>query len=101
MPNELEFKTIIDSIYPLTITSDRYTGTYSDGNYTAWNLEPSEVPEAIFGDDCDCHSFWLHNNIVCGKGNTIEEAVGNLYIALKEQENDTAYEKENEYNGLL
>ena len=78
--------TIFDSIYPLTITSDRYGGTYSGGKFTAWHLDPDAVPEGINGDDCGCYSFWKHNEIVCGVGDTIEEAVGNLYIALKKQE---------------
>lgn len=45
--------TIQDGIYPLTITSDRYSGVYSG------------------------------NTIVCGKGNTVEEAIGDLYIKLR------------------
>lgn len=73
----------IESIYPLTITSDRYTGTYSGGKFTAWNLEPSEIPEEAFGDDVCCWEFWKYNKIPCGVGNTIEEAIGNLYIELK------------------
>lgn len=76
--------TIFESIYPLTITADRYTGAYSDGRFTAWNLEPSEVPTEPFEDDVSCMGFWFgdRNGLVCGVGNTVEEAVGNLYIAL-------------------
>ena len=74
--------TIQESIYPLVIVADRYAGTYSGGKFTAWNLEPSEIPEAIFADDVDCWDFWYTNKISCGVGNTIEEAIGNLYYAI-------------------
>lgn len=80
---------ITDSIYPLTIVSDRYTGAYSGGKYTAWNLEPSEVPAEINADDTTRHFFWIDlvidNEIPHGVGNTIEEAVGNLYLALNKR----------------
>lgn len=72
-----------DEIYPLTITADRYTGVYSGGAYIAWNLDADEVPDDIYSDDCGCHNFWLHNEIVCGKGRTVSEALANLYIKLK------------------
>ena len=77
-------ETIIENIYPLTVTADRYSGAYSGGKFTAWNLEPSEIPDGVFSDDVGCWDFWETNNIVCGKGDTIEEAIGNLYMALKE-----------------
>lgn len=82
------FDLIEESIYPLTIVSDRYNGTYSGGKFTAWNREPDDVPEGITGDDCSCHFFWLHNHIVCGVGDTIQEAIGNLYINLNREVDD-------------
>lgn len=72
-----------DEIYPLTITADRYSGAYSGGRYTAWNLCAEDVPEGIEGDDVDCHNFWLENEIVCGKGATVSEALADLYCKLK------------------
>lgn len=72
-----------DEIYPLTITADRYRGTYSGGAYIAWNLAADEVPEGIYGDDCGCYEFWLDNEIICGKGRTVSEALADLYIKLK------------------
>lgn len=45
-------------IYPLTITKDRYTGTYSGGEWTAWNCDADEVPEEIACDDVTCCEFW-------------------------------------------
>ena len=74
--------TIFESIYPLTIVSDRYGGVYSHGAFTAWNLETYEVPTEISGDDVTCMNFWHKNKIPCGKGQTVEEAVGNLYLLL-------------------
>ena len=72
-----------DEIYPLTITADRYTGTYSGGQFIAWNLDADEVPEEIYYDDCGCHEFWRDNEIVYGKGRTVSEALADLYIKLK------------------
>lgn len=74
--------TIFESIYPLTIVADRYGGVYSRGTFTAWNLDTDEVPTEIASDDVTCMNFWYENTIPCGKGATVDEAVGNLYIAL-------------------
>lgn len=74
---------IEDDIYPLTIVSDRYSGAYSGGNYTAWNLLSDDLPPAIDGDDVDCHAFWLENKTPVGKGCTVNEALLDLYLKLK------------------
>lgn len=74
--------TIYDSIYPLTITADRYTGAYSGGVFTAWNLEPIDVPTEPFEDDVGCAEYWGENNPICGKGDTPSEACANLYSIL-------------------
>lgn len=74
---------IEDEIYPLKIVSDRYSGAYSGGNYTAWNLLAEDIPPAIDGDDVDCHAFWLENKIPVGKGRTVSEALVDLYTKLK------------------
>lgn len=72
-----------DEIYPLTITSDRYSGAYSGGSFIAWNLLAEDIPSAADGDDCDCYEFWHNNEIVCGKGRTVSEALADLYVKLK------------------
>lgn len=75
-----------DEIYPLTITCDRYTGAYSGGKYTAWNLDPEEIPIDINGEDEVCCNFWGTNKedkYVIGIGNTVSEALTDLYIKLK------------------
>lgn len=68
----------IDDIYPLTIVMDRYTGAYSGGLYTAWNLDFYDVPKEIEGDDSVCHSFWHDNKIICGLGNEPISAANDL-----------------------
>ena len=81
-----------DEIFPLTVVSDRYGGTYSGGNYTAWNLYPDEIPLEINGDDVTCHDFWLniHNaygtekHTLCGVGDTMASAAHDLKRRLME-----------------
>ncbi len=68
----------MNELYPLTITKDRYNGLYSGGEYTAWNLEPEEIPPQIFYDDVSCYDFWTNNKVPVGKGNTPLEAIKNL-----------------------
>ena len=81
-------------IYPITIIIDRYGGTYSGGVFTVWNLHPETIPDDIYSDDWTCSDFWCelnhdeksynyreyHNRY--GVGNTIQEAVDNLYSKL-------------------
>jgi hypothetical protein len=80
-------------LYPITIISDRYTGVYSGGRFTAWNLYEDKVPAEISLDDVTCNNFWVENKIVCGIGYTPNEALEDLYNKLiKEiiaQESDT------------
>lgn len=47
----MDVKEVYRKLYPLTITMDRYTGVYSGGIFTAWNLDPDEVPWEIAGGD--------------------------------------------------
>lgn len=72
-----------NDIYPLTIVKDRYNGCYSDGKYTAWNLETEEIPTEISYDDVTCCYFWADNEIPVGKGETPMEAIQNLEELLK------------------
>lgn len=72
------------SDYPLTIVADRYGGCYSGGAYTAWNLEPWEVPSDIFDGDLGCGSFWAENRLICGKGGTPDEAERDLFNKIRE-----------------
>lgn len=72
------------SSYPLTIVKDRYGGCYSHGVYTAWNLEPEEVPCEISSDDLSCGDFWDDNILPVGLGNTPDEAEQDLLKKIAE-----------------
>ena len=48
----------IDTIYPLTIKPDRYSGVYSGGAYTAWPCDEAEIPSEVFMDDVSCAHEW-------------------------------------------
>ena len=48
----------IDTIYPLTIKPDRYSGVYSGGTYTAWPCDEAEIPSEVFMDDVSCAHEW-------------------------------------------
>ena len=48
-------------VYPVTIKSDRYNGTYNGGyNFHAWSCEEDEIPEDIDGCDVECTKAWYH-----------------------------------------
>ena len=72
-------------IYPLTIIADRYSGCYSGGEYTAWNLDFYNVPKEIDYDDVACNKFWLDNKTPVGKGNTPQEAIKDLEELLNDK----------------
>lgn len=67
-------------IYPLTIIADRYSGVYSGGTYTAWNLEFHSIPREIAEDDVSCDNFWFNDSseYIVGKGATPEAALTDL-----------------------
>ena len=65
-------------MYPVTIIKDRYRGTYSGGNWTAWNRDFYEVPEEVGGDDVECCNFWYECKEIVGKGDTPAEAYADL-----------------------
>lgn len=75
-----------EKIYPLTVIPDRYGGAYSEGGYLAFNLDPNEVPEDVYGDDTACMMFWCRNSLPVGKGQTPYEAIKNLYKKLQKEE---------------
>lgn len=67
-------------IYPLTITLDRYNGTYSGGKYTAWRLRTWDIPEKASSDDVDCFEFWNYeaDGFPVGVGDSPEAAIESL-----------------------
>ena len=83
-----EYQNSVDEIYPITIITDRYTGTYSGGEWTAWALDPDNLPECIFEGDVECANGWhklkedrKRGKIIFGIGNTPEAAVRDLVRA--------------------
>ena len=64
-----------DNIYQLTIVRYRYCGSYSGGKYIAFNLESTDVPKEVFGDDGTAMKFWKHCKIVVGTGGSPDNAV--------------------------
>ena len=68
----------MNEIYPLTIINDRYTGTYSGGIFTAWNMDYYEIPTDPDEDDVTCMLFWAKTDIIVGRGDTPQEAVDDL-----------------------
>lgn len=75
-----------EDIYPLVIVKDRYTGVYSDGVYTAWNLYLEEIPQDIEANDVLCCNFWDSYNGVVGLGGTPNDAVNDLQRKITEQD---------------
>lgn len=73
----------IDAIYPLTIITDRYGGTYSGGKYLAFNKEYYEISTAVNGEDVECMNFWKCYSDIVGKGNSPKEAVENLVESIE------------------
>lgn len=72
-------------IYPVTIISDRYTGTYSGGEWTAWACDADSIPEGIFDSDVECASAWSKlkrdrkkGKIIFGVGSTPNDAMCDL-----------------------
>ena len=69
-----------EPIYPLTIITDRYDGTYSGSKVLAFNMDYYELPEDIDGDDVTCAEFFHKTQIVYGKGDTPLEAYRDLIL---------------------
>ena len=81
--------------YPLTILSDRYSGVFSGGTFTAWNREADTIPDDVSDGDCEAIDFWEgyyegYDDIkyewdVIGVGNTPNDAVEDLIRRQKEK----------------
>lgn len=64
--------------YPATIVCDRYDGTYSGGRWLAFPLDYYEIPVGVDGDDTECAMFWHSYDEPVGRGDSPEEALGDL-----------------------
>ena len=70
-------------IYPLVIIRDRYTGVYSGGYFTAWNMYLEDIPQEIEADDVSCYNFWYSYEGIVGLGKTPNEAIEDLQQKIK------------------
>ena len=89
----VDMKDVYENLYPLTIVMDRYTGVYSGGKFTAWNLDPDKVPEEIcWGDNSASEFFddirYGRRHLTYGIGETPDEAAMDLYIKLLSRERE-------------
>ena len=75
-------------IYPLVIIKDRYTGVYSNGKYTAWNVYFEGIPREIDEDDVTCRNFWYSYDGIAGLGKTPNEAIEDLRKKLNAERNE-------------
>ncbi len=66
----------LENWYPLTIIRDRYTGSYSGGDYLAFPLH--DYPAESQAGDTEARDFWSRNNskrpYPIGMGPSPEEA---------------------------
>ena len=83
-----EPQTDCNDIYPLVIIKDRYTGVYSNGKYTAWNMFFEDIPKEIDEDDVTCHNFWHSYNGIVGLGETPSGAIEDLRKKLNVERNE-------------
>lgn len=69
----------ITVINGVTIIADRYSGTYSGGKFTAWDMPLSEIPYDVVDNDCPCRDFWYSaEDALIGIGDTPQEAYEDL-----------------------
>lgn len=72
------------NIWPCTIVKDRYSGAYSKGKWTAWNLESGDVPLEIHEDDVTVMNFFNQQDpTLYGVGDSPEESLNDLTNKLK------------------
>ena len=64
----------------LTILEDRYCGTYSGGEYTAWPCDSEDIPSGPSDSDVPCAEFWsdADEHFTIGRGKTRNAAVADL-----------------------
>jgi hypothetical protein len=88
-PSEEEIQKVLDDAYPLCVIKDRYGGTYSGGEYTAWCCGVGYIPDGVFEDDITCGSTWgglkearKKGEAAYGIGETPDDALRDLAKAM-------------------
>jgi hypothetical protein len=89
-----QYEKEIDKIYPLCVLKDRYSGSYSGGEWTAWVSGIDYIPRGVFDDDVECLKCWNNlrssrkeGKIMFGVGDTVDEALKDLLRAYKVNKN--------------
>lgn len=89
----LKYENKLENIYPLAVISDRYSGCYSGGDYTAWCYGVDYIPRGIFEDDVTCANTWGElkkgredGSEVFGVGDTPDEALRDLIYYINRRE---------------
>jgi|SRR5215469_6221935 len=73
-----------DWLWPVTITPDRYSGTYSGGAWLAFPLLPAEVPDGPYGGDTFANAWWEDlGDLPVGRGDTPDSAHSDLVQRLE------------------
>lgn len=66
--------------YPVTVTVDRYGGTYSGAPWLAFPEQPGDIPADVFGEDGECAMFWEGYKGLVGRGHTVKQAFEDLVM---------------------
>ena len=69
-------------LWPVIVISDRYMGTYSGAQWTAFNTY--DVPNGPADSDTECCDFWQCPNMPVGKGGTPDETVVDLEVNVEQ-----------------
>jgi hypothetical protein len=89
-----------DRLWPVTITPDRYGGTYSGGVWLAFPLNPSAVPDGPFGSDVFANDWWSDiGDPPIGRGATPDGAYDDLGRRLEAIRPTQTSEPRDEFSG--
>lgn len=67
--------------YPIVIRQARYSGVYEGGKWLAFPNAEDGVPNAVFGDDEECASFFRSSRCSrVGRGDTPDKALADMLM---------------------
>jgi hypothetical protein len=67
-----------DELYPVTIITTRYGGTYEGGAWAAFPIHPERVPDDAVANDVVCVNWWGEYGHTVGVGATPDAALADL-----------------------